>query len=145
MLTTEHFTIDLPVGWHERPAAANFEFWSEKGDEQIIIAVARVADAPDKPSVEKTADDLFEFQKRAFAEMSKGAAMIAPSLRRTDVSGCTIEYVGADPINSVLVFGRIVVSSAKAARLTYLRYGSLADPPSFTTKAEAVARSLRFR
>jgi hypothetical protein len=140
-ISTDDFLIDLPSEWTERPSGSDKEYLSPTGDEQVIVSV-RLAKRPLPPTALRPAvDEMVAARQKSIVQLSGGTGSVLPVKHENNDSMAATTFVGADLVNSVFIFGRVVATTSRIVAVSYYAYGGK-DQKTFTTRAEPVCQSL---
>jgi len=140
-VSTDDFSIELPPQWIERPNDSGKEFVSPQGDEQIIVTVNLAKKPLQTTALRPAVDEMVAVRQRSIVNLSGGTGMVMPVKHENNDSAASTSFVGADLVNSVFIFGRVVATTSRIVTVSYYAYDGK-DQETFTARAEPVCQSL---
>jgi hypothetical protein len=138
VIQNSRVSIEVPEDWVAKTQGLGFECASSSGDEQIIVTIL-LAKRPLAPL--SIADKMFEARQKVVRELSQGHGMLEIVKRQEDPEVAMLEFAGVDGIHAVMLYGRIVVTSAYTVTVAYNGYGQTVAE-TFVRRAEVACATL---
>jgi hypothetical protein len=141
---SDEFVIDLPDGWTEQQDQGAWEFVHPSGKDQVLVTVLSAKKAISLEETKAALARALEARQKALHSLSRGLAILAPFRNQTSERAAAISLLGSDPVNSVLIYCRIIATPWRAVTAIYNGYGQGSqDIAAFTERAGPICESLR--
>jgi hypothetical protein len=135
------FAIEVPSTWGEQSRDGEWVF-DGGGSDQLVVQTLTAPREIAREQREPALDELFVARHQSLEAVSHETGTLLPAGFEHGERSSSLSFVGGDPHNRVLLYGRIVVGRRAIVIATYYRYDAGGPITRFVAAAQPVCASL---